>query len=304
MLIKTRIPELFLGALMAVAVFGMGFVFGSLPQSGNSTQNQSAAKSQDAGAEYKEQKNWWNDAVADFTLGLVLVGLFQAGLFYVQLRLIRKSMIDAEIAAKAAKDAADASKIQANVAKATLASVQRPYIFVFGIDRLMTRDDVASVTPFVEYVVANYGQTPAIIENVGAGFHEGQTPDVPIRVDDDHNLFVSPILEPRERRSALKELRPEAFIAEDLGVIVDLATSTTYPSPKLRQTKICFFALLSTTEVLSRTDTKPARAGATISPSDTSSNAAVEITITQNRTSGSQPCRPARPLQNSRRRML
>lgn len=129
MLVRRQIPDIFLGALLAVAVFLIGFVFGSLPHSGSSTEPESAAKSGNTGTQHPEQKNWWNDPVADFTLGLVLVGAFQVGLFYVQLQLIGKSLRDAKIAAEAAKESADAAKISAD----HIPRVERAYLFL-GLD--------------------------------------------------------------------------------------------------------------------------------------------------------------------------
>jgi hypothetical protein len=199
----------------------------------------------DNGSELTRLTDWLtHDAAGLFTSLLVVVGISQLVLFYVQLKLIRRSLTDAEKAADAAEGAASAAKIQADIAQKTLTNVQRPYVFIFDISRLMTRDDVSALTPFVEYDAANFGQTPAIIENVGAGFHEGTLPDVPVRVDEDHNLFVSPILAPGERRKDLKELLPEAFIGENLGVIVDQERSTTHPIPKIANNEELFFRVI------------------------------------------------------------
>lgn len=190
--------------------------------------------------------------LAGFTLLLFFAAVGQIGLFVWQLRLIRKSLDDAKIAAdaatiaaRAAKRSAIASVTQAKIARDTLTKVQRPWIFVFGVKFLETRNDVAGITPFVEYTVANYGQTPAIVLNMGASFSENQIdPGVPLRVDDDHPILVAPILEPDKVHHNLKELIPENFIPEDLGIMIDLATGTTHPIPRIADGENLFFKVI------------------------------------------------------------
>jgi len=159
-----RFPDIFLGALLAVAIFAIGFVFGSLPHSGSSAQNESAAKTGNTSNTHIEQKNWWNDPVANFTLGLVFVGLFQVGLFYVQLRFIRESLDDAKIAADAAKQSADAAKLQAETARDTLKTMQdtaerqlRAYLIV--APSLLIRISPNEKLQFV-FTQINSGDTP------------------------------------------------------------------------------------------------------------------------------------------------
>lgn len=182
--------------------------------------------------------------LAGFSLLLVLVAIGQAALFIWQLRYMRRGMEDATTAARATRRSAIAAVAQAKVARDTLVKGQRPYVFVYGIERLMTRNDLRGLTPFVEYVVANFGQTPAILENIGAGFHEGELPVAPLRIDDDHPLYAAPILPPNEKRGELKELLPEAFIGEDLGIIVDLNKKTSHPVPKFAADQDFFFRII------------------------------------------------------------
>jgi hypothetical protein len=184
---------------------------------------------------------WW---LGFFSFALCMIAMAQAALFIWQLGYMRQSMKDATTAAQATRRSAIATVAQAKIARDTLVKSQRPYIFVYGIERLMTRNDVRGLTPFVEYIVANFGQTPAILENVGAGFHQGELPTAPLRIDDDHPLFVAPILPPGEKRMELKELLPEAFVGEDLGVIVDLNKNTTHPLPKFDEDKDFFFRII------------------------------------------------------------
>jgi hypothetical protein len=179
-----------------------------------------------------------------FTFFLVVVGAVQAGLFFVQLRYMNKGMKDATIAARAASRSAVATVAQTKIARDTLAKVQRPYIFVYGVSRLMTRPDVRALTPFVEFMVANYGQTPAIIENVGIEFSEGEFPHAPLRVDEDHELLTKPIMPPNEKREGLIERLPQTFIDEDLGIVVDLERQISYPLPKISPNAELFFRVI------------------------------------------------------------
>ncbi len=106
----------------------MGFVLGSSQYSGQPTQSQGPGKPGDPGSKNEQQEPWWQraatDPIAVFTLGLVLVGAFQVGLFYVQLKLIRESLDDAKISATAAKVGANASMLSA---RASIA-IQLPFI--------------------------------------------------------------------------------------------------------------------------------------------------------------------------------
>jgi hypothetical protein len=104
-------------------------------------------------------------------------------------------------------------------------------VFVYDVGRLITTRDQPGITPLVQYSISNFGQTPAIVENIGAGFHEGSTPFAPKKVDDDHSLVVGPIMPPGDVRGALRELLPEPYIPENLGEVVNV-DGRTYPIPK------------------------------------------------------------------------
>jgi hypothetical protein len=142
--------------------------------------------------------------------------------------------------------AAEAAQIQADVAENTLTRIQRPYIYIFGVERLITSDLIPAPTPYVEYSVANFGRTPAVIEIVNVGFFSGHLPEIPIRVDFDHPLVISPILPPQDHRQKLRELLHEQFIDEDLGIIVDLERQTTHPLPRLTPSESFFFRVMVT----------------------------------------------------------
>src|SRR3954471_10183234 len=105
---KFRVPELFLGVLLAVAVFTMGMMFSRAQQPvfliGQSEQ--SVKLSQPAGEFNRSGSltDWFTkDASGFFTFVLAIVGASQAVLFLFQLDLFRKSLAPAEAAAKAAQ---------------------------------------------------------------------------------------------------------------------------------------------------------------------------------------------------------
>jgi hypothetical protein len=131
-----RIPEVCFGALLAVAIFSIGFVVGTLPF-GQSTQHPGAVR-------------WWQDPLANLILGLVLVGIFQAVLFYIQLRNIRKSLGPTEAAASAARSAAE-----------HIHKVERAY--VFGAPGHC--EPTQSGRKFY-LTLDNYGKTPGIVTKV------------------------------------------------------------------------------------------------------------------------------------------
>jgi hypothetical protein len=111
--VRRRIPEIALGALLAVAVFAMGMTFeGARDQA---AQSNTAQKREDANqAKMEGSFGGWvtHDAAGFFTFWLVIVGCGQAGLFFWQLLNMRKGMDDAKIAAEATRASAEAAKEQ------------------------------------------------------------------------------------------------------------------------------------------------------------------------------------------------
>jgi hypothetical protein len=78
-----RFPDIFLGALLGVAIFTIGVIFGGLQYSGKATNEPSTKTASESGQSNKKEIAWWQDPIAIFTLGLVLVGGTQLVLFYV-----------------------------------------------------------------------------------------------------------------------------------------------------------------------------------------------------------------------------
>ncbi|MGD0486931.1 MAG: hypothetical protein ABSB94_07040 [Syntrophorhabdales bacterium] len=71
----------------------------------------------------KTSSDW---RIVFFTGCLVLIGAFQLFMFRKQLKMMRQGVIDASIAANAAKEAADAARKSAEV----LPKIERAYLFV------------------------------------------------------------------------------------------------------------------------------------------------------------------------------
>jgi hypothetical protein len=110
----------------------------------------------------------------------------------------------------ATKDAADAAKRSADVAERMLVDAERPYLFVFGVARFKyAKDSEWGESAFVEYTVANYGRTPAIIEDARADFliPGVGTIDNVGPVLEDHPLFIVPIIAPGTIRGPIEHHR-------------------------------------------------------------------------------------------------
>jgi hypothetical protein len=163
----------------------------------------------------------FNGLIALFTAALVgaNIALWRAGEH--QIRLIgdnaaqqskdmQASVAAAERAASGAMIGARAAQKSAETAEKAFSNLERPYVFAFGVRRLEADTErVGGFEPFVTYSVANYGKTPAIIENVRVGFSIGEFhPDGPTRVDDTNDLLISPIMGAGERRDDLIEIFP------------------------------------------------------------------------------------------------
>jgi len=110
------------------------------------------------------EEHWWAkaDALTALATGLlVVVGLFQLWLFYVQLRYIRQSLADTKAAADAAMVSADAAKKSADVAEVAMVAGERA--FVFATDLFCVWDPLPVGGPYnwrFRPVFRNSGDTP------------------------------------------------------------------------------------------------------------------------------------------------
>jgi hypothetical protein len=149
----------------------------SSPYSGQATQKQTSQK---ANRETQHNDPWLTkDAAGFFTFLLVVVGAFQVGLFYVQLRLIRESLTPAKEAADAARAAAEHIPI-----------VERAYVSG-GATGVEGSPQEFAVT------VDNYGKTPAFIGTIWANIvPENELPDTPVYAPPEFGRFGGQMLKP------------------------------------------------------------------------------------------------------------
>jgi hypothetical protein len=200
-------------------------------------------------------------AVATVGLGIATIGLYLLGRREIrhaeftsnvqfdqtseQIAIAERTAAASERASRAAADQARGAIVQAAVASDSLAKIQRPYVYVFGVKGLdFSIDPGREATPYVEYSVANYGQTPAIIRLVNAGFYESPISQFPGRVGVDHELVISPVMPPHDRRDKIPSYLPQEFIPENMGVVVDLIAGVSHPVPKIETGKMLFFRVL------------------------------------------------------------
>lgn len=153
---KVRIPEILLGALLAIAIFAMGMTLGS--PSSQPTNPQHHTEPRDRPEPFS--LGWyWHDAAGFFTALLFIVGGIQAGLFVWQLSLIRKSLDPAEKAAKAAVSAAEYAP-----------RVERAYVF---IEPIFGGPGASRVK--IDYTFYNHGKTPAVVKSLEARTQVSET---------------------------------------------------------------------------------------------------------------------------------
>jgi hypothetical protein len=156
-----------IAAAVAFALLTVWLLVGSWqlsPHSNQATQKQNA---QQTNGQTKHDEPWLTkDAAGFFTFLLVGVGAFQVGLFWVQLRLIRKSLGPAEQAAKAAQDAAEAAKINAEA----IMRSERAYVTGGpGHRRQHTEKSGKLYDTHIVFTGMNTGKTPAFTKKIDWG---------------------------------------------------------------------------------------------------------------------------------------
>jgi len=215
-MLKRINPEISLGFVIAslfwIAVLGWQSSY-SLPE------NEKQRCYEEAGHKDEECKTFWerttSDPIAFFTFTLSMVTLALGAISVRQFHYLRRSDETARIAANAAADAARASTRQADIAEQSLSKIERPYIFIFNIGALEIVEDQEGDFLRVTYSVANYGQTPAVIENGRVSLTPSTEPLIPAIMDFNHPLVVSPILAPGEIRVCEETCRWSGDISYD-----------------------------------------------------------------------------------------
>jgi len=174
---RFRIPEIFLGCFLTIAVFAMGELFARQEQAASPKQTVKKEVTADQGHKAESPdveltgSTWLTkDAAGFFTFLLVAVGGGQAILFFIQLRYMRRGMEDAAMVARAAVISAEAAKRSAD----HIPNVERAYVFFASA----TCEGLASPSGevmVVKYSFKNSGRTPAILNRIqiGVGYLEG-----------------------------------------------------------------------------------------------------------------------------------
>ena len=159
MLVKFRIPEIFFGALLTVAIFAMGFVVASsMPPQSQQIEKVDHPEAAKEGGERTAEKQiaYYTKWLAWFTLALVAVSGIQG---YFLLR-----------ADKTARISADAANKSANVAEDAFRRLERPYLYVKITETHRLRAGQPYSQPLIEYSLVNYGKLPAILRSISVGF--------------------------------------------------------------------------------------------------------------------------------------
>lgn len=233
---RFRVPELFLGCLLTVAVFAIGMLFEGQKQPASPTQttsNQEAAsarqKTQGPDAELTGSTWLTKDAAGFFTFGLVWVGLGQAVLFFVQLRYMRTGMSDATIAANAAKESAD-------TAREALHASHRAWVTSESIaDSDLTWDE-KGCRLVIKTTIKNIGTTPAQNVDIQAKIY-ARPNNKPVEMDEilqeprskaiGHLLFPNVDLSPSRR---LVLTREEIAASSRSELVIHIAVIVRYHS--------------------------------------------------------------------------
>jgi hypothetical protein len=254
--VRFPVPELFLGCFLTVAVFAAGMLF-VRPYANRSAYQISAASAQSESKEKQSEGDpsggWaWlsKDAAGFFTFGLVVIGIGQALLFFIQLRYMRQGMTDAATAANAAKDGAHAARDSADVSKLAMIAGERAYVHYSGCRWIshISRID-GSVFWRIRPLWINAGNTPARKMRVYVHYElldHVLPPDYPFRPDE------VPIHEGMIAAKGLIESSPRDIFGHELRDVIDgkkflyiwgvIRYSDVFPGTPERITKFCVFA--------------------------------------------------------------
>jgi len=145
-----------------------------------------------------------NDGATFFTALLAVIAILQAALFIWQLVYMRRAMEHSTVAARAAQESA-------RVAREAFNKMERPYIYIFGVKGPLSENEALGRFDYIEYYVANYGKTPAKIEDVCFSIGIGKEPSEPAPAGAWHELRRRPILVPNERRDKLTQSHPSGI---------------------------------------------------------------------------------------------
>jgi hypothetical protein len=208
---RFRIPELFLGCFLTVAVFATGTLFNSQQEAIDEYSEKRELASTSGQKIRSESELTWSswltkDAAGFFTCLLVIVGIGQAGLFFVQLRYMRIGMRDATLAANAADLSAKAAT-----------AIEFPVVRTgwMGPEILATDELVKPNAPYGGSVndgwptkfsaigdikFTNFGRTPAFPEQISLAISVAdKLPPTPVYTDQ-VRCDAKAVIEPKDAR--------------------------------------------------------------------------------------------------------
>ena len=139
-------------------------------------------------------------------------------------------------ATRAAVIAANAAERSTQLAQENFEKIERPYLFVFDLMAGNIRKAPSGVAPYVEYDVANFGKTPAIIDVVAIGFEltDGKIPEA-LNTGFGHKLRTSDSLSAGKQQSKIKEPFPPS---------IKFASDVTNWLPRVPPKKVLIFHIV------------------------------------------------------------
>jgi hypothetical protein len=213
---RFRIPEIFLGIFLTVAVFalGMSFQWIKQPLQLSQTVEKAAAsgdntRTQSPDAELTGSTWLTKDAAGFFAFIAAVILIGQAIMFGIQLRYMRKGMNDAAIAANAARDGAIAAIAANKINQESAIADRRPWLAIenFRFSEPLAFTDGGAVASF-EFSVRNFGSSPAMGVSSYVGIYARRQGDLKSESD----AFVQEVL---FRRSKVAEtVFPNSFIEQ------------------------------------------------------------------------------------------
>ncbi|HEY6872468.1 MAG TPA: hypothetical protein VI298_07085 [Geobacteraceae bacterium] len=136
----------------------------------------------------------------------------------------KRQAAETQDALNISRQAADAAQKSSEVAEKALTLLERPYVFVFGVRQFHLNPDNLELS--VDYEVANFGKTPAIIERAHIVIENIESNlNAPLEVERRHSLVIAPILGAGEIRKNLAEDAPTnmlKYTTINSGFIPDL----------------------------------------------------------------------------------
>lgn len=186
MRVKRKIPEIVLGALLALLILLIGWAASFTYH--YPAHHPTKAAAEQPNSNQPQSHGFWDwlhyDAAGYFTFWLVFIGGVQVAIFIWQLRLIRQSLSPAKDAAKAALEGLQQTRD-------AFEKLQRPYVYVFDV---MLKPGIGHSEPIlaVYYDAANFGTTPAVITSIWIACEVGPTGEPPtLERQYDHTLLTS-----------------------------------------------------------------------------------------------------------------